>query len=135
MAYRVFWNELKQRRVLEVVAAFELDPLTDHVWMIHEVVAQAINVSVIDQVNRLTKVLIVNSLVVRALKRRRVCVLYVTVQPGPAGETIFTRYGQLRITQCEVRPADDVVRRSRKPWMEFPDPLTGVKSATLAVFQ
>jgi hypothetical protein len=62
---RIFRDELEQRRIPEVVAAFEQDTLADQRRMGIEVRPQAVNVTGIEEVDRASKDWILNSLMVR----------------------------------------------------------------------
>jgi hypothetical protein len=72
---RILRNELEQRGLMKIVGAFEYDVLVDDARMTLEVVAQPVNVTIVEQVDGSTKSHVVDALVMGSIKRiaRRVC--------------------------------------------------------------
>ena len=84
MAHRVLGNELQQRRIPEVVTAFEQDPLTDETRMVHQMDAQTIRIAIVKQVYRTAERRVFNPLVLRKVKTRAVGFLDMSSEPCPA---------------------------------------------------
>ena len=66
---RILRHELEQRRLAKVVAPFEHDVLLDQTGMLREVLAQAVGIAVIEQLDGSTKGHVLDALVMGSIER------------------------------------------------------------------
>src|SRR5262249_321359 len=119
----VLGDELQESWISEVVAAFEGDALASEARMAAEVLAQAVDVAVIEELHRAPEGRALDALVMRAIEGIAAGGGHMALQARPTRETVLPGDGQVRVGESERRGRDFLVRGAREARMELTNPL------------